>query len=62
MWSRVVLFVGALLIGFPSWQSTLAGTVICLAVILLGNLSRLPAPAPMLAASTAGMRSTSGDA
>jgi hypothetical protein len=39
------MFVGALLIGFPSWQSTLAGTIICLAVILSGGFARLPEPA-----------------
>jgi len=49
-WARAVLFVGALLIGFPSWQSTLTGTIMAIAVVLLGNLSRAPAPATKLAA------------
>jgi TRAP transporter 4TM/12TM fusion protein len=51
MWARVSLFAGALLVGFPTWQSTLTGAVICLAVVLLGNLSRLPAQTPKLAAA-----------
>ena len=50
-WARVTLFVGALLIGFPSWQSTLTGTIMAVAVVLLGNFSRSPAPATKLAAS-----------
>ncbi|MCC6949657.1 MAG: TRAP transporter fused permease subunit [Bradyrhizobiaceae bacterium] len=50
IWARVTLFIGALLIGFPSWQSTLAGTIMAVAVVLLGNLSRRPTPATKYAA------------
>lgn len=60
-WARIALLVGALLIGFPSWQSTLTGSIIALAVILLGKLARLPAPEPKLAASAAAMQSPSRD-
>ena len=43
-WARAALFVGGLLIGFPSWQSTIAGLAVLAAVVLMRNLSQ-PQPA-----------------
>jgi len=41
-WVRVVLFAAALLIGFPEWQTTLAGGLIVGAIIALRGYTRLP--------------------
>jgi TRAP transporter 4TM/12TM fusion protein len=42
-WARLPLFAAALLIGFPEWQSTVAGFIVVAALILLRTYSGAPA-------------------
>jgi TRAP transporter 4TM/12TM fusion protein len=43
-WSRPVLFIAALLIGFPEWRTTVAGCIVVAVVIALAKLAKVVVP------------------
>lgn len=59
-WARAVLFVAALLIGFPEWMSTVAGAIAAGTVLLLRNLSEIPARDVALKPAAAGSGAAKG--